>query len=157
MTVSLIGNRGKRLAYDRLRVRQRTAKFARAMEAACTCQFKPSYPPPSYAFRSRLGELKPGEVEELKRQDPVRDQLGLEIADIHCTAVKKKARRTSNEKTLANPESQPRSPRSAKRTRRQDPTQKTIPRQAQARYGKSKPARTAFDAPAPAQIRPPAA
>ena len=95
----------------------------------------------------QLGELKSGEVEEIKRK-VVRDQLGIELADNSGTAVKKKPsqlKRTPRKPGAPGP-GRPGLPKA--------PTEKLATANSASGkpkpgYGKSKPARTAFDAPAP--------
>ena len=95
----------------------------------------------------QLGELKTGEVEELKRK-VVRDQLGLEIADTTGTAIKKKPARIIKRKARKPGEPGPGRPGLPKEPGDKTATGKTIPGKPKPGYGKSKPARPASD-PAP--------
>jgi len=95
----------------------------------------------------QLGELKTGEVEELKRK-VVRDQLGLEIADTTGTAVKKKPARIIKRKARKPGEPGPGRPGLPKEPGDKTATGETIPGKPKPGYGKSKPARPASD-PAP--------
>ena len=95
----------------------------------------------------QLGELKTGEVEELKRK-VVRDQLGLEIADTTGTAIKKKPARIIKRKARKPGEPGPGRPGLPKEPGDKTATGETIPGKPKPGYGKSKPARPASD-PAP--------
>ncbi|WP_289081898.1 pseudouridine synthase [Sulfitobacter pontiacus] len=95
----------------------------------------------------QLGELKTGEVEELKRK-VVRDQLGLEIADTTGTAIKKKPAHIIKRKPRKPGEPGPGRPGLPKEPGDKTATGKTIPGKPKPGYGKSKPARPASD-PAP--------
>ena len=96
----------------------------------------------------QLGELKPGEVEELKRK-VVRDQLGLEIEDNTGTAVKKKPSHIVKRKPRKPGMPGPGRPGLPKEPGEKTATGKTIPGKPKPGYGKSKPARPASDGPAP--------
>lgn len=95
----------------------------------------------------QLGELKSGEVEEIKRK-VVRDQLGIELADNSGTAVKKKPsqlKRTPRKPGAPGP-GRPGLPKA--------PTEKLATANSASGkpkpgYGKSKPSRPAHDATAP--------
>ena len=95
----------------------------------------------------QLGELKSGEVEEIKRK-VVRDQLGIELADNSGTAVKKKPsqlKRTPRKPGAPGP-GRPGLPKA--------PTEKLATANSASGkpkpgYGKSKPSRPARDATAP--------
>lgn len=95
----------------------------------------------------QLGELKSGEVEEIKRK-VVRDQLGIELADNSGTAVKKKPSQ------LKRTPRKPGAPGPGRPGLPKTPTEKLATANSASGkpkpgYGKSKPSRPAHDATAP--------
>ncbi len=96
----------------------------------------------------QLGELKPGEVEELKRK-VVRDQLGIELPDSTGTAQKKKPSHIVKRKPRKPGEPGPGRPGLPKAPDEKSATGKSPVSKSKPGYGKSKPARSAPDSPAP--------
>lgn len=96
----------------------------------------------------QLGELKPGEVEELKRK-VVRDQLGIEIEDNTGTAIKKKPSHIVKRKPRKPGVPGPGRPGLPKEPGDKTATGKVILGKPKPGYGKSKAPRPPSDAPGP--------
>jgi 23S rRNA pseudouridine2605 synthase len=145
MTVSLDRQQGAN-AWLTIGLREgKNREIRRAMEAvnlSVNRLIRTSYGP------FQLGELKPGEVEELKRK-VVRDQLGIEIEDNTGTAVKKKPSHIVKRKPRKPGVPGPGRPGLPKEPGEKTATGKVIPGKPKPGYGKSKPQRSGSDDLAP--------
>ncbi len=149
MTVSLDRQQGAN-AWLTVGLREgKNREIRRAMEAVSLSVnrlIRTSYGP------FQLGELKPGQVEELKRK-VVRDQLGIELEDSTGTAQKKpqkgKPAHIVKRKPRKPGEPGPGRPGLPKAPDDKPATGRTPSGKPKPGYGKSKPARGATDGPAP--------